>query len=151
MCFNVTKGKHTCLHTHTEKWCGAKMNNRTKEPLKKVGCAQHNSTAIKDSFQIWFNQFNTLNMSPSFTHSPLLCNLFCRSLNVSYVCAPAKKKHESFTIHLLHNESKQRDGGCRCCWISDVALTLKLLWRNTTYTKTRGKNLKRIIAVMFHS
>lgn len=39
---------------------------RRDEGRKKRFEAEHNGWAIRDSFHIWFNQFNTLNMSPAF-------------------------------------------------------------------------------------
>ena len=77
-------------HTHTNdvEW---KWTTEQKTVGKRLVGPKHKSTAIKDSFQIWFNQFNTLSMSPSFTTpiSPLF--FFCLTFNVSCICYSAIK------------------------------------------------------------
>lgn len=79
-------------------WCRVKWTTAHKKRGKKVATKRHTiEAAIRDSFHIWFNQFNTLNMSPTFPPLPACSALFrhclADSLN-ALMCDVPKTKEE---------------------------------------------------------
>lgn len=142
MCFNLSWEDNKSLsHTHTSDVKRNEQQNTwstsataiTEERDEKKGCGDRHTmeAAIRDSFHIWFNQFNT--------PSPPSLLLFVCSLCLTIVlCAKRKKEekdveletHPPFSYCINEYKYLRARWQWRLTLNSDVAITLELFFLN---------------------